>query len=70
LAARSGYLDQCVDRITDKQLQQIARKMSDILHDAYWEALDEAIRRVMGREWLDAALHGGKRLRHRPGIEK
>jgi hypothetical protein len=64
LAARSGCLDQCVDHITDKQLQQIAQRMGDILHDAYWEALDETIRRVMGREWLDAALHGGKRLRH------
>jgi hypothetical protein len=52
----TAVIDKHVDGISDGQLQQIAWKMSDILQDAYWEALDEAILRVMGRKWLDAAL--------------
>jgi hypothetical protein len=56
VAEYSAASEKYVDRITDEQLQQIARKMSDILQDAYWEALDEAIRRVMGQSWIDAAL--------------
>jgi hypothetical protein len=58
VAKRSAAIDKHVDSVSYGQLAQIARKMDDILQDAYWDALDEAIQHVMGREWLDAALQG------------
>jgi hypothetical protein len=54
---QSNDIDKHVDGISDEQLQQIARKMGYILQEAYWDALDEAIQRVMGKAWIDAALY-------------
>jgi hypothetical protein len=56
VAEHSDAINRYVDSVSDGQLAQIARKMSYLLQDAYWDALDEAIQRVMGQTWIETAL--------------